>query len=79
MLRINGEITAFINDCEFETKEEFMNNLRFLRKNAKLHPDCKYEYFYDLIGVAIQQAYYANPNQIIRYKNYCNLRKETSK
>jgi hypothetical protein len=77
MLRINGEITSFLNDIEFETKEEFMEQLRTLRKQPNLANGCDYEQFYKMIGVAIQQAYYTNPNQLVRYKNYCKSRKET--
>lgn len=77
MLRINGEITSFLNDCDFKDKEDFINKLRVLRKSPNLLQNCKYEQFYELIGVAIQQAYYINPNQIMRFKTYCNFRKET--
>lgn len=77
MLRINGEITGFIGDCKFESKEELMEKLRTLRKNPNLIQNCDYGQFYEMIGVAIQQAYYTNPNQIMRYKTYCNSRKET--
>ncbi len=72
MLRINGEITSFLN--EFKNKEELMNSLRRLRKSPKLLSNCKYSQFHELIGIAIQQAYYTNANQILRYKNYCNSR-----
>lgn len=71
MLRIDGEITSFISDFDFSSKDELMSILRNLRKQPNLHPTCEYEHFYGMIGVAIQQAYYANPNQIMRFKNYC--------
>ncbi len=77
MLRINGEITTFMNDCEFKDKNEFMDKLRALRKNPILKENCKYEPFYDMIGVAIQQAFYVNEKQLMRYKQYCNYRSET--
>lgn len=77
MLRINGEITAFLSDFDFESKDQLMEKLRISRKTPNLAQNCKYEQFYDMIGVAIQQAYYTNPNQIMRYKKYCNSRKET--
>lgn len=77
MLRINGEIISFLNDFDFESKEQLMEKLRLSRKTPTLAQNCKYEQFYDIVGVAIQQAYYTNPNQIMRYKNYCNLRKGT--
>lgn len=77
MLRINGEITTFLNDCDFKDKNEFMDKLRALRKSPNLAPNCKYDPFYDMIGVAIQQAFYVNEKQLMRYKNYCNYRSET--
>jgi len=78
MLRINGEITNFIGDCNFKSKEELMEKLRGLRKKPNLASNCDYAKFYEMIGVAIQQAYYTNPNQIMRYKSYCTSRKESS-
>lgn len=77
MLRINGEITSFVDSIDFENKDELMTKLRFLRKNPNLAPNTKYQEFYDMIGVAIQQAFYTNPNQLVRYKGYCKSRVET--
>lgn len=77
MLRINGEITNFINDCEFEDKTQLMDKLRSLRKNPKLDQNTNYSIFYELIGVAIQQAFYVGEKQLIRYRNYCNYRSQT--
>ena len=77
MLRINGEITTFIDDLEFENKEQLMEKLRAFRKTPNLAPNVSYDDFYSIIGTAIQQAYYTNPKQIERYKNYCNYRKST--
>ncbi|MCM1556927.1 MAG: hypothetical protein NC087_05275 [Anaeroplasma bactoclasticum] len=77
MLRINGEITTFLDDIEFATKEELMEKLRNLRKAPNLASNTDYQDFYNIIGVAIQQAYYTNPKQIERYKKYCEYRKST--
>ena len=77
MLRINGEITNFINDCEFEDKTQLMDKLRSLRKSPNLDQNKSYKVFYDLIGVAIQQAFYVGEKQLTRYKNYCNYRAQT--
>ncbi len=77
MLRINGEITTFLDDIEFETKDQLMEQLRALRKAPNLASNTNYQDFYNIIGVAIQQAYYTNPKQIERYKKYCNSRLET--
>jgi len=77
MLRINGEITTFINDIDFENKDGFMEKLRALRKTPNLAPNCSYNQFYDMVGVAIQQAFYVNEKQLMRFKNYCNYRAKT--
>lgn len=77
MLRINGEITTFLDDIEFETKDQLMEKLRALRKAPNLASNTDYQDFYNIIGVAIQQAYYTNPKQIERYKKYCKSRLET--
>jgi len=77
MLRINGEVTNFIGGINFENKEQLMERLRSLRKKPNLLPNCDYRQFYDMIGIAIQQAYYTNPNQIMRYKKYCDSRIKT--
>ena len=77
MLRINGEITTFLDDIEFSNKDELMQKLRELRKSPNLASSTNYQDFYNIIGVAIQQAYYTNPKQLERYKNYCKFRKNT--
>jgi len=77
MLRVNGEITNFIDSLEFTTKDEFLDKLRALRKNVNLRPNCDYDEFYQMIGIAIQQAFYTNSNQLLRYKDYCKQRAET--
>lgn len=77
MLRINGEITTFLDDIEFETKEQLMQKLRELRKTPNLASNTNYQDFYNIVGVAIQQAYYTNPKQLERYKKYCEFRKNT--
>lgn len=77
MLRINGELTTFLDDIEFKDKDELMKKLRVLRKSPNLVPNTHYDTFYNIIGVAIQQAYYTNPKQLERFKNYCEFRKNT--
>ena len=77
MLRINGEITSFLSDFNFTNKEELMDKLRVIRKEPNLSQNCNYKQFYEMIGIAIQQAYYTHPNQIMRYKQYCNYRQKT--
>lgn len=77
MLRINGEIATFLDDIDFTNKDELMEKLRILRKAPNLAPNTSYETFYNIIGVAIQQAYYTNPKQLERYKGYCEYRKST--
>lgn len=77
MLRINGELTTFLDDIEFKDKDELMKKLRVLRKSPNLAPNTHYDTFYNIIGVAIQQAYYTNPKQLERFKNYCEFRKNT--
>ncbi len=77
MLRINGEITTFIDETDFETKEEFMDKMRKARKEPSLKSNAEYHIYHDIIGVAIQQAYYINEKQLLRYKKYCQNRKET--
>ena len=77
MLRINGELTTFLDDIEFKDKDELMKKLRVLIKSPNLAPNTHYDTFYNIIGVAIQQAYYTNPKQLERFKNYCEFRKNT--
>ena len=36
MLRINGELTTFLDDIEFKDKDELMKKLRVLRKSPNL-------------------------------------------
>lgn len=74
MLRIDGELVSFMSDCDFNNKEEFMEQLRAMRKTPNLAKNCNYKEFYDLVGVAIQQAFYINEKQLMRYKKYCNNR-----
>jgi len=77
MLRINGEIINFINEIDFNNKDEFLEKLRAIRKTPNLQSNCDYDEFYQMIGIAIQQAFYTNPNQLARYKEYCKQRAET--
>lgn len=77
MLRINGEVITFMDDCDFNSKEEFMDKLRAMRKSPNLAKNCNYKEFYDMVGVAIQQAFYINEKQLMRYKEYCNSRSMT--
>ncbi|MEG1752212.1 MAG: hypothetical protein RR247_04095 [Clostridia bacterium] len=77
MLRINGEITNLISDLEFNSKEELMDKLRLLRKLQVNTQNTSASEYYQMLGTAIQQAFYTNPNQIMRYKNYCEFRKNT--
>lgn len=78
MLRIDGEITTFLSDINYQNKEELMNKLREIRRTAKNKIKNGYSQFYPMIGVAIQQAYYTSEKQLMRYKKYCNSRVESS-
>lgn len=70
MLRLSGEMTNFLEILDVNTKTDLLIMLRLIRKNLKVTENTDYDYFYNMIGVAIQQAYYINAEQLEKYLNY---------
>ena len=70
MLRLSGEMTNFLEILDVNTKTDLLIMLRLIRKNLKVTENTDYDYFYNMIGVAIQQAYYTNAEQIEKFLNY---------
>lgn len=70
MLRLSGEMTNFLEILDVNTKTDLLVILRLIRKNLKVTENTDYDYFYNMIGVAIQQAYYTNAEQLEKYLNY---------
>ena len=70
MLRLSGEMTNFLEILDVNTKTDLLFMLRLIRKNLKVTENIDYDYFYNMIGVAIQQAYYTNAEQLEKYLNY---------
>ena len=70
MLRLSGEMTNFLKILDVNTKTDLLIMLRLIRKNLKVTENTDYDYFYNMIGVAIQQAYYTNAEQLEKYLNY---------
>ena len=70
MLRLSGEMTNFLEILDVNTKTDLLIMLRLIRKNLKVTENTDYDYFYNMIGVAIQQAYYTNAEQLEKYLNY---------
>lgn len=70
MLRLSGEMVNFLEILDVNTKNDLLVMLRLIRKNLKVPENTNYDYFYNMIGVAIQQAYYTNAEQIEKFLNY---------
>lgn len=70
MLRLSGEMVNFLEILDVNTKNDLLVMLRLIRKNLKVTANTNYDYFYNMIGVAIQQAYYTNAEQIEKFLNY---------
>ncbi len=70
MLRLSGEMVNFLEILDVNTKTDLLIMLRLIRKNLKVTENTDYDYFYNMIGVAIQQAYYTNAEQIEKFLNY---------
>ena len=70
MLRLSGEMVNFLEILDINTKNDLLIMLRLIRKNLKVTENTNYDYFYNMIGVAIQQAYYINAEQLEKYLNY---------
>ena len=70
MLRLSGEMVNFLEILDINTKNDLLVMLRLIRKNLKVTENTNYDYFYNMIGVAIQQAYYTNAEQIEKFLNY---------
>ena len=70
MLRLSGEMVNFLEILDINTKNDLLVMLRLIRKNLKVTTNTNYDYFYNMIGVAIQQAYYTNAEQIEKFLNY---------
>lgn len=70
MLRLSGEMVNFLEMLNINTKSDLLIMLRLIRKHLNVTQNTNYDYFYNMIGVAIQQTYYTNTEQIEKYLNY---------
>lgn len=76
---ISGELMTIIAFVEFKNKNELLLKLRELRdKTLKFSPR-KRAVIKQMIGISIQEAYFAKEEDLIAYKEFLNKRKNSMK
>lgn len=74
---VSGELMTIIGFIDFKSKAELLNKLRELRdKTLKFSPK-KRAVIKQMIGISIQEAYFAKEEDLLAYKEFLNKRKST--
>ena len=63
-----GELSNFIKDIDFSSKQELIGKLKAICKDVKNYPKEAIKPMRDLLNVALQQAYYASESDLLYYK-----------
>ena len=76
---VSGELMTVIDFVDFKNKNELLFKLRELRdKTLKFSPK-KRAVIKQIIGISIQEAYFAKEEDLIAYKDFLNKRKNSMK
>lgn len=75
MLNIGGELAFVLQDIDYFSKKDLLDKLRKIRDDLKNYDDKDKKEIKPILAVSIQQAFYANNWELMRYKTFLNWRK----
>ena len=76
MLNIGGELAFILQDIDYNSKQDLLEKLRALRDSLKDYKDEEKQMLRPLLSVSIQQAFYSSQWELMRYKKFCDYRRE---
>ena len=75
MLNIGGELAFVLQDIDYSSKKILLDKLRSIRDDLKNYDDKERKKIRPILAVSIQQAFYANNWELMKYKDFLNWRK----
>ena len=76
MLNIGGELAFILQDIDYKSKQDLLEKLRGIRDSLKDYTVEERQMIKPLLSVAIQQAFYMSEWELMRYKRFCDYRRE---
>ena len=75
MLNIGGELAFVLQDIDYSSKKDLLDKLRKIRDDLKNYDEKEKKEIRSILAVSIQQAFYANNWELMKYKDFLNWRK----
>ena len=74
---MGGELSSLIEVVDFANKTELLEKLRNMRKSTVKLDEPERSAVKEMVGIAIQQAYFTTEKELLRYKKYVNVKGKT--
>ncbi len=79
MLNIGGELAFLLQDIDYKSKPDLLEKLRGLRDSLRNYTKEERQSLRPILSVAIQQAFYISEWKLMRYKKFCDYRRENGR
>ena len=79
MLNIGGELAFLLQDIDYKSKPDLLEKLRDLRDSLRNYTKEERQSLRPILSVAIQQAFYISEWELMRYKKFCDYRRENGR
>ena len=76
MLNIGGELSFILEDINYSSKQDLLDKLRNIRESLQDYPLSERKKLKPILAISIQQAFYASEWELMRYKRFCDYRRE---
>ena len=76
---MSGELMSVIGNIDFKDRDELLKKLRAIRDSVVKYAPPKRYIIKNLIGISIQHVYFSSESDIMNYKNYLDMRKNSMK
>ena len=74
---MGGDLSSLIEVVDFANKTELLEKLRNMRKSTVKLDEPERSAVKEMVGIAIQQAYFTTEKELLRYKKYVHGKGKT--